>query len=178
MNKTKKPILKEQGHTSSMQTPPDALLPLLPYLPKTWMIWECACGKGYLVDRFLKEGYKVKWSDIERDPLEDFLHWEPRKGYDCIVTNPPYDVKDKFLKRACDLGKPWAFLLPVESLGGKYRQSLFRTCGLQVIFLDKRINFETPNGGSSAWFPTAWFTHGLNLPFDMLWYEFPATAEI
>jgi hypothetical protein len=37
--------------------------------------------------------------------------------------------------------------------------------GVEVVFFDRRINFETPNKveKSSAWFGTAWFTHGLNI---------------
>lgn len=171
--KTNKPVNKSVGHSSSVQTPPIALLPLYPYLKKEWVIWECASGKGNLVTDLLNHGYKVKWSDIERDPKEDFFVFSPLKGYDCIVTNPPYDIKDKFIKRAYELGKPWAFLMPVESLGGARRQKMYRQYGLEVIFMDKRINFEMPNGGSSAWFPVAWFTFGLNIGKQMTFYEYP-----
>lgn len=40
--------------------------------------------------------------------------------------------------------------------------------GLEVIFLDTRINFENPdNGKSGSWFATAWFTWGLNIGKEM-----------
>jgi hypothetical protein len=153
-----------------MQTPGWALQPLFPYLPKTSVIWECAAGKGNLVDRLLKEGYKVKWSDIIRDPLENFFTWQPKAGWDIIVTNPPYDEKDKWIRHCYELQKPWAMLLPITALGGKRRQLMYNEYGLQVIFFDKRVNFEVPSGKNSPWFATAWFTHGLNLPRDMVFH--------
>jgi hypothetical protein len=71
------------------------------------------------------------------------------------------------------LGRPFAFLLPFTTFEGKARQALFREYGVQVIFLPKRVNFETPSGKTdgTSWFPTAWFTHGLNLPQDLLFWN-------
>ena len=62
------------------------------------------------------------------------------------------------------MGKPFAFLLPLTTFETYKRQHLFQRYGLEVIFFDKRINFETPSGnGSGSWFATAWFTNGLNI---------------
>ena len=38
-----------QGSPDDFQTPPYALDPLLPFLKRDWVVWECACGKGNLV---------------------------------------------------------------------------------------------------------------------------------
>ena len=44
--------------------------------------------------------------------------------------------------------------------------------GLQLIILDKRLHFETPNNAEShCWFASAWFTNGLNLPKDIMFGE-------
>ena len=60
--------------------------------------------------------------------------------------------------------KPFALLLPLTTFETAKRQNLFHEHGVQVIFFDKRINFETPSGnGSGAWFATAWFTNGFNI---------------
>jgi len=143
------------------QTPPEALGPLLPYLNRDWTIWECAEGKGYLTRALRDNGYQVIGSDILSG--EDFLWWQP-KHFDCIVTNPPYSIKQDFLKRAYALGKPFAFLLPLTTLETKVRQGLFKQYGLEVILFDKRINFHVPSGKESkSWFATAWFTNWLNI---------------
>jgi hypothetical protein len=50
---------------------------------------------------------------------------------------------------------------------------MFRSYGIEIIFMDKRVSFETPNGGSSSWFPTAWFTYMFGVGRQMSFYEFP-----
>src|SRR6516165_6846352 len=88
------------------QTPPEALLPLLPYLRRDWTIWECACGKGYLVNALRQTGFRVIATD--KKDGRDFLTWQP-EDWDCNVTNPPFSLKTEFLARAYELGKPFAF---------------------------------------------------------------------
>lgn len=159
-----KPPLKK-GSPDDFQTPPEALMPLLPFLKKDWTIWECASGKGNLSAYLKKQGFKVISTDILTG--KDFLSYEP-KQYDCIITNPPYALKQEFLERAYCLGKPFAFLLPLTTFETAKRQQYFKHCGLEVIFLDKRINFETPDGsGDGSWFATAWFTNWLKIGKQM-----------
>lgn len=154
-----------QGSSNDFQTPVKALLPLYPYIKKKWKIWECACGKGNLVDELKGKGYKVLGTDILSG--DDFLTWEP-ESYDCIITNPPYSLKQQFLQRCYELGKPFALLLPLTTFETAKRQNLFKEYGVQVIFFDRRINFEISSGkGSGSWFATAWFTNGLSLPKDL-----------
>jgi len=150
-----------QGRADDFQTPPSALWPLLPYLKSDWIIWEAAAGKGNLAQALHERGWAVVASDILAG--QDFLAWQPI-AWDCIITNPPYSLKQQFLERCYSLGKPFALLLPLTAFETARRQSLFRRYGLEVIFLDKRINFETPSGkGSGAWFAVAWFTWGLGI---------------
>jgi len=155
-----KPPLKNIK-ADDFQTPPEALKPLLPYLKKDWIIWECACGRGKLVDVLRSYDFSV----IDTDILGgiDFLDWCP-SCFNCIITNPPYSLKQEFLKRCYELEKPFALLLPLTALETQKRQKLFKEYGLEVIFLPKRVNFETPSGkGSGSWFAVAWFTWGLNI---------------
>lgn len=162
-----RPPLK-QGSPDDFQTPPEALIPLYPYLKKEWTIWEPAAGKGYLADDLEKRGFDViatdKFYDAEGGVAFDFLTDKPVQ-FDCIITNPPFSLKQQFLERAYSLQVPFALLLPLTTFETAKRQKLFDKYGLEVIFFDKRINFETPNkvAKSSAWFATAWFTYGLNI---------------
>ncbi len=151
------------------QTPEKALKPLLPYLKKDLTIWECAEGMGNLTKGLRKLEYKVIGTDIIKG--YDFLEYEPEK-YDCIITNPPFSLKQKFLERAYHLKKPFAFLLPLTTFETKKRQILFKKYGLEVIFFDKRINFEmTTGGGNGSWFATAWFTNLLNIGKELNFVE-------
>ena len=153
--------------SDDFQTPTKALDPLIPFLNKNWVIWECAEGKGNLTKHLQEKGFKTIGTDILHGI--DFLTYTPYSQFDCIITNPPYSKKYEFLKRSYEFEKPFALLMPITALEGQKRQALYKKYGLQLIVLDKRINFETPSGkGSGAWFPIAWFTFKLNLPKDVI----------
>lgn len=141
------------------QTPPYAVDPLLPYLPDTdCVIWEPAAGEGLLAEALFDCGYrKVTVSDAITG--QNFFESEP-DAWDILITNPPFSLKYKWLERCYALGKPFALLLPVETLGAASAQVLFREYGIDVIFMSPRIDFKMPNegwNGSGAQFPSAWF---------------------
>jgi hypothetical protein len=149
------------------QTPPYALDPLMPYLPKDdSIIWESACGEGLLVDSLLRDwGYKVVWSDINRDIGEDFFIWNPKK-WDIQITNPPFSLKYKWLARSYELGKPFALLMPVDVIAASSAQKLFKKYGIEILLLNKRVDFKMPNKGwegNGAQFSVAWFCWRLNI---------------
>jgi len=152
--------------SDDFQTPPEALKYLIPYLNKNWVIWECASGKGNLVRELRKNGFTAFGTDILNGTAYDFLSFtkDDVMGVDCIVTNPPYSLKQEFLEHCYELEKPFALLLPLTTFETVKRQLLFKKYGVEVIFMPKRINFETPSGkGSGSWFATAWFTNWLNI---------------
>lgn len=90
---------------------------------------------------------------------------------DAIVTNPPFSIKEKFLGRCYNLGKPFALLLPVSVFDAVDRRSLFRDFHTEFVFPPRRVNFETPNHEankaagkkSRAWFYSIWVTHKLDI---------------
>lgn len=146
------------------QTPPEAIDPLLPYLPDDWLIWEPACGEGLLAEGFYDAGREIIGTDILWG--KNFFEWAPGEHWDALVTNPPYSVKYQWIERCYALGKPFALLLPLETLGASTAQNLFREYGMELICLDRRVNFKMPNvgwDGGGAQFPVAWFTWGLGI---------------
>lgn len=160
-----------QNRPDDFQTPPEALLPLYDFLDPNWTIWECACGRDNLGEAMRQKGFQVISTDIKMQ--QDFLTFIPHTHFECIITNPPFSLKQEFLQRAYELKKPFAFLLPLTTFEGKKRQVLFKQYGLEVILFDRRINFETPSGkGSGSWFATAWFTWGLNIGKELTFVEY------
>lgn len=144
------------GRSDEFGTPLIAFDILNPYIPKDWIIWECAYGKGSLTKIMRSEGYKV---------VSSGNFFKDNQKCDVIITNPPYSLKEEFLARAYSLSKPFAFLMPLTTLEGIKRGKLFSIYGIQLIIPNKRINFITPSGkGSGSWFATAWFCWRLNLP--------------
>lgn len=156
-----------KGHPDHFQTPGSALDCLLPHLERFRSnvyrreIWEPACGKGSLVRALQQQGLAVVSTDINLG--QDFLQTTPRPSIAAIVTNPPYSIKNAWIERCYDLGLPFALLLPLSALETRRRQKQWAK-GLELVFPAGRISFETPHDrGSSSWFYTAWFTHGLQI---------------
>lgn len=157
--------LLKKNSSDNLQTPPIALKPLLPFIKKDWVIWEPACGKGNLVNELKRKGYKTIGTDILKG--QDFFKINPEK-WDCLITNPPYSIKDEWIERCFYFDKPFALLLPITALETGRRQKQWEK-GLQLMLFNKRINFELEkkNKKSNCWFATAWFTYKLNLPKDL-----------
>lgn len=70
----------------------------------------------------------------------DFFDWQPDR-FDVIVSNPPFSIKDGILQRLYEIGKPFAVLLPMNSLQGMKRYEMFRR-GVQLLAFDQRIGFH------------------------------------
>jgi hypothetical protein len=166
--------IQSNGRPDNFQTPREAINILLPYLKKEWQIWECAWGNGNLYNFLEEAGFNVLGTDIngEYGHNLNFLTNIMSFPFDCIVTNPPYSLKNEFLARAYELNKPFAFLMPLTALEGKKRGLLYKKFGIELIIPNKRINFVTPSGkGSGAWFQVAWFCWKLNLPYQLNFVE-------
>jgi hypothetical protein len=147
-------------------TPFYGVMPLLPYLPPAALIWEPAAGEG-LMAGVLRTRFPVVATDILGGV--DFFDSEPAR-WDVLVTNPPYTLKYQWLERCYLLGKPFALLMPVEVLGASRAQNLFQRYGVEILFLNRRVDFKMPvrgYDGSGAQFPVAWFTYGLRIGREM-----------
>lgn len=163
-----KPKTNKRGKTNESQnydrcwTPAYALDPLLPHLPAGKVIWEPACGSGNIDGVLRRAGHAVVSSELQCG--QDFFRWQPPMHWDILVTNPPYSIKFAWLERCFQLGKPFALLIPVETIGAKKAQKLFTRYGYEWMLLDKRVNFEMPiqgYEGHGAQFPTFWCCSGL-----------------
>lgn len=99
-----------------LYTPDDAIIPIIKYLKKDWIYWECTdYGESNITKILRNKGFKV----ISTNKKEiNFLNDEPDFDFDCIITNPPYSIKDDFLTKAYQYNKPFMFLLPITALEG------------------------------------------------------------
>jgi hypothetical protein len=98
----------------------------------------------------------------------DFLKDAPDFSFDCVVTNPPYSLKDAFIRRCMELDKPFALLLPLTALEGVTRGAMFGAMGedFGALILDRRVEFT----GGSVWFNTSWFCRSV-LPRQLIFAE-------
>ena len=150
-----KEALKNSKPFDELYTPEYAVEPILKYIPRQVKTIWCPCDtlQSKIIKVLLLAGYDVIPSHIEQG--KDFLNYVPEASYDMILTNPPYSIKDKIIKRCYELGKPFALLLPLTALEGTKRNKLFKA-GVGCVVLDKRIDF---NGKGNCWYNTSWFIH-------------------
>jgi hypothetical protein len=153
----KRPMIDtmERPKFDNLFTPVKAMKPLLKYIPKdrSKVFWECCDPGGSNITKVLREeGYDVIESDIVNG--FDFFEDYQEQHFDMVITNPPYSLKNKFIDRCYEYGKPFALLLPLTALEGKARGNLFRRYGMSVLVLDSRLDFT---GKGANWFATAWF---------------------
>lgn len=149
-------------------TPFYAVEPLIKYSPKNKTIWLPFDEDWSAYYQLLKEnGFKVVRSSLIEG--QDFFEYEP-KEWDIIVSNPPFSVKDQVLERVYSFGKPFALLLPLNSLQGQKRYNYFRN-GIQLLAFDKRINYHTNlnfnNFTKGNHFASAYFCRDI-LPHDLI----------
>lgn len=143
-----------------LYTPINAITPLIKYLPKDAVIWECAekpNENGNITTELIKNGFKVVTTSIHNGV--DFLNCEIPNEITHIITNPPFSEKNRFLQRCYEIGLPFALLLPIQALDTKNRFNLYKKYGLQLMIFNKRINYIGSNG--SPPFTSAWFTNGI-----------------
>ena len=154
-----------------MFTPFYAVTPLVKYLKLSGYktVW-CPFDEEWsaYVRTFRDEGFNVIRSSLSEG--KDFFEYEPDRSYDVIISNGPFSKKDAVLRRLDALGKPFAILLPLNSLQGKSRFDVFEK-GIQLLSFDQRVGFhsadsmETPVEGSP--FASAYFCRDF-LPRDLI----------
>jgi hypothetical protein len=150
-------------------TPPDVTQALLPFLQLhrgARHIWEPACGNGAMAKVLGANGYAVRATDIrhygyaeqETEPL-DFL--KSATAAEMIVTNPPYELAEEFIRQAITLTQDRigvaALLLRHEYDCASGRNDLFSQMPFaRKITLLWRPRW-IPDTTTSPRFPYAWF---------------------
>lgn len=153
------------GKRDHCQTPSYALLPILPFLNPDWTIWEPADGGGMLSFALRENGFNVLSTSI------DFFTYNSDR-WNCIVTNPPFSLSQKWMQRCFELGKPWCLLLKSDNVSNRGTQELISKYGeLEMVYPESRINFKMPFKGwaTGAQFNTHWYTFGLNIGKPNTW---------
>ena len=111
-------------------TPPECTAALVAFLRDRWLltahdtVWEPACGDGAMVRALRSEGLTVTASDIQSgfDFLDPGFELDGR----WIITNPPFSLAEAFIRRASELGRPFAFLLKSQYWHSAKRLPLYR----------------------------------------------------
>lgn len=142
-------------------------------------IWECACGDGAM-SRVLETAATVVSSDLFSrgygDSGVDFLTATAKA--DNIITNPPYNAAEGFVRSGVRLAsKKFALLLRLAFLEGANRaKTIFSECPPSRVWVfSERITFypagvEKQGTGTTAY---AWFVWDKSAPSgtELKWFR-------
>ena len=133
----------------------DLLLDKMKTIPKK--IWAPFYNNGSLKD-------KLKARNIPIIHMKkDFFTYEP-KEWDVVIDNPSYSNKKAIFERLKSLNKPFALLVPIDTLERSYFKEVFGHCKkLQVIIPSKRNNFTGYDNNNNVPFKAIWVCYGLDL---------------
>ena len=129
-----------QNKADEYYTKEYAIKPLLKYIPIDKTVW-CPFDKqeSNFVKLLQERGNNVIYGHIETG--RDFFRYEPQY-YDCIVSNPPYSLRELILERLFFLRKPFAILINEAGLfDSKKRYELLKNNKFEIMVFDKRIDY-------------------------------------
>lgn len=102
-------------------------------LKKDIKIWEPACGQGHIVKALNNMGYNnVIGTDIITGT--DYLTAKKPGGVEFIITNPPFNMAENFIKKSWEHKVPFALLLKSQFWHAARRYELFNECRPSIIF--------------------------------------------
>lgn len=143
-------------------TPPQATLALMDFLniEKSITIWECACGDGAMSKVIESYGHTVISSDIRNDNGYgeggiSFL--DEHKDADAVITNPPFNISDLFIRKAVKDFDLVALLLKSQYWHSKKRYALFTEYKPSYVLpLTWRPDFLNKERGGSPTMDVLW----------------------
>lgn len=110
-------------------TPAECTIALLNNFCFPGIIWEAACGTGEMAEILINAGHNVIATDlIDRGYgicNTDFL-METEKRANCLITNPPFNLAEKFIRKCKELEiETFALLLKSQYWHAAKRTKLF-----------------------------------------------------
>ena len=85
-------------------------------------------------------------------------------SFDYIIDNPPYSIKQSVIEHCLSLQKPFALLLPIDTIERKY----MRDKNFTIIIPNKRYRFEEAQNTTPI-FKVCWFCFGFDLPRQIIY---------
>lgn len=155
-------------------TPPECTQALCnAWLAAPQLVWEPACGDGAICRVLEGNRHVVFGTDLHDRGYGtgglDFLTG-PALDCDCIITNPPFNLAEKFIRRARTFNAPFAMLLKATFWHAASRQALFHETGPSNVFaMTWRPNFA-PDRGAAPTMDMIWTTWASE-PRDLCAYK-------
>lgn len=138
---TSQEVFYSKGKNDECYTPGYGVKPILKYIPKGAVVW---CPFDTPESEFVKQiskTNKVIASHIWGG--QDFLSYEPKEHWDCIVSNPPFTNKREIFERALSFNKPFALIMSIVWLNDSTPKKLWNKYNkdLQLLMFEQRMRF-------------------------------------
>lgn len=126
-------------------TPSYAVYPIMKRLKEGATIWCPFDTKESEYVKVLSEhGFTVIHGHIRTG--QDFFQ-AAVPDCDYIISNPPYSLKSKVIKRLYEIGKPFAMLVNFQGIfDSRERFRMFKENRVEMLWLSPRVNYLTGNG--------------------------------
>ena len=126
-------------------TPAYAVIPILKYLKLGATIWcPFDTEESQYVKIFSENGFHVIHGHIQTG--QDFFTVSV-PDCDYIISNPPYSLKGKVIKRLYEIGKPFAMLINFQGIfDSKERFKMFSENRVEMLWLSPRISYIRGDG--------------------------------
>lgn len=141
------------GKTDNYDTPDAPLNLLYKYIPRNKVVFDPYFNTGNIRNFYLNN--KINFIHEDRDAFNYF------PDFDYLVSNPPYSIKKECFIDAFKRGKPFALLVPLDTIERQYWTDMFKDKDFTLIIPKKRYQFTDKK--MSCPFKTIWITYGFNL---------------
>lgn len=138
---TSQEVFYSKGKNDECYTPDYGVKPILKYIPEGAVVW---CPFDTEESEFVKQiskTNKVIASHIWGG--QDFLSYEPKEHWDCIVSNPPFTNKREIFERALSFNKPFALIMSIVWLNDSTPKKLWKEHNkdMQLLMFEQRMRF-------------------------------------
>lgn len=130
-------------------THPNSTKSLLEVFDITYPALEPSCGEGH-ISKLLDQNQTDSFDLIDRgygNVGYNFLTHRYDKKYNTIITNPPFNLFQKFLETALDLTNRYViFFGKLQALEGNKRATYIQTTPLKYVYVFKKRQQPLRNG--------------------------------
>lgn len=95
----------------------------------------------------------------------DFFSYEPSK-YHMVIDNPPYSIKKEVIQKLMENGKPFALLIPLDTILRKFL--LTHSKGDFTVIIPKSV-YKFKGKHKTITVNTAWFCWNMKLGSPIIW---------
>ena len=140
--------IHRSSHNDEYLTPPEAVRIVLPYVQgkRIWCPFDEASSA--FVQVLEAAGLTVLHSTLSEG--QDFFQYVPGAPFDCIVSNPPYSIRNQVFAWLFELKKPFMMLVNGSGIfDNRARFDLFREHGVELLVYKGRTAFIRKSDGKS-----------------------------